>query len=78
MHVIDASGSEGRDPVEDYLAINRELAGYDASLAEKPQIVVLNKADMMTDFSVEDKIRALGAGEVLTMSAIQHAAWTNS
>ncbi|HIV63155.1 MAG TPA: GTPase ObgE [Firmicutes bacterium] len=73
VHVIDASGSEGRDPVEDYLAINRELAGYDASLAEKPQIVVLNKADMMTDFSVEDKIRALGADEVLTMSAVQHS-----
>ena len=49
VHVIDASGSEGRDPVEDYKAINRELAGYGEALAKKPQIVVLNKADMMQD-----------------------------
>lgn len=73
VHVIDASGSEGRDPVEDYLAINRELASYDPELVEKPQIVVLNKSDLLTDFAVEAKIKALTDSEVILMSAAHHS-----
>ena len=46
VHIVDVSGSEGRDPIEDYKAINRELAGYSAELAERPQIVAANKADI--------------------------------
>ena len=45
MHVIDVSGSEGRDPVEDFDQINRELANY-GELAQRPQIVVCNKTDL--------------------------------
>ena len=73
VHVIDASGSEGRDPVEDYKSINRELAGYDPALADKPQIVVLNKADMLTDFSVADKVKAECGRDVILMSAAVHS-----
>lgn len=73
VHVIDASGSEGRDPVEDYIAINRELDGYNVELSKKPQIVVLNKTDLTTDFSVEQKIRQLSGGEVILMSAAHHS-----
>lgn len=47
LHVIDLTGGyEGRDPVADYHAINRELAAYAKTLAERPQIVVANKCDM--------------------------------
>lgn len=73
VHVIDASGSEGRDPVEDYKAINRELAGYGETLAKKPQIVVLNKADMMQDNELPAKIEALTGKKPVIMSAIIHS-----
>ncbi|MGM0239580.1 GTPase ObgE [Enterococcus sp. AZ103] len=46
LHVIDMSGSEGRDPYEDYLAINHELSSYNLRLLERPQIIVANKMDM--------------------------------
>ena len=47
VHVVDISGSEGRDPVEDYKKINAELKNYDKRLASLPQIVALNKADIL-------------------------------
>ena len=40
------SASEGRDPYEDYLAINKELESYNLRLMERPQIIVANKMDM--------------------------------
>ena len=46
LHVIDMSGMEGRDPYEDYLAINKELSTYNLRLLERPQIIVANKMDM--------------------------------
>ena len=46
LHVIDMSASEGRDPYEDYLAINKELETYNLRLLERPQIIVANKMDM--------------------------------
>ncbi len=46
LHIIDMSGFEGRDPYEDYETINQELRNYDASLMNRPQIVVANKMDM--------------------------------
>ena len=49
VHVIDISGSEGRDPAEDYKNINRELKGFSPELAKRPQIVALNKAELLPD-----------------------------
>lgn len=46
LHVIDMSASEGRDPYEDYEAINHELETYNLRLMERPQIIVANKMDM--------------------------------
>jgi GTP-binding protein len=46
VHVVDASGMEGRDPVQDYYAINQELHAYSAKLAQRPQIVAANKCDL--------------------------------
>jgi GTP-binding protein len=45
LHVVDVSGSEGRDPAEDLAIIDRELVSYSPALAERPQIVVANKID---------------------------------
>ncbi|KIL34469.1 GTPase ObgE [Cohnella kolymensis] len=46
LHVVDMSGTEGRDPYEDWVKINEELKQYNAKLAERLQIVAANKMDM--------------------------------
>lgn len=53
VHVIDVSDSEGRDPIEDFKAINHELENFSMELAEAPQIVAANKSDMATPEQVE-------------------------
>lgn len=49
VHVVDVSGSEGRDPIEDFKTINHELANFSKELADAPQIVAANKSDMASD-----------------------------
>ena len=49
IHVVDISGSEGRDPIEDFETINKELRAYSKVLANKPQIVAANKIDLIED-----------------------------
>lgn len=51
LHVVDISGSEGRDPVDDMKKIDEELLRYSPKLAERPQIMVANKSDMLTEDS---------------------------
>ena len=53
VHVIDVSGSEGRDPIEDFKAINHELENFSMELAKAPQIVAANKSDMATPEQIE-------------------------
>ena len=49
VHMVDASGSEGRDPVADVYAINKELEAYDKKLLERPQIIAANKTDIIPE-----------------------------
>lgn len=49
VHVVDVSGVEGRDPIDDFEKINLELANFSEELAESPQIVAANKSDMATE-----------------------------
>lgn len=49
LHVIDVSGSENRNPVEDFYKVNEELKSYSEKLANRTQIIVANKADIMQD-----------------------------
>ena len=49
IHVIDVSGSEGRDAFDDFLKINAELKQFSPDLADKPQIIALNKTDITED-----------------------------
>ena len=53
VHVVDVSGSEGRDPIEDFEAINKELAGFSQELADAPQIVAANKSDMASPEQIQ-------------------------
>ena len=69
VHVVDISGSEGRDPVKDYYKINEELADYSPKLAALPQIVALNKADMATNRQIENFIKETGS-KCVAISAI--------
>lgn len=59
VHVVDVSGSEGRDPVEDFEKINLELKEYSSELSTRPQIVVANKTDLL--FEDRTNIDALKA-----------------
>ena len=58
VHIVDVSGSEGRDPVEDFDAITAELAQYSEDLAGRPQIVCANKVDIMEDPENLERLRA--------------------
>ena len=49
IHMVDGASVEGRDPVEDIQKINEELARYSKKLAEKPQIIAVNKMDLFTE-----------------------------
>jgi GTP-binding protein len=64
IHVVDAAGSEGRDPVEDFETINKELAEYSPELASRPQLVAANKVDLLYDDEpmqrLRDQIKGLG------------------
>ncbi len=75
IHVVDVSGSEGRDPVADFEAINEELKQYSPELAGRKMIVAANKADIMEDPALLDKLRAHVEGlglELYTISAAAH------
>ena len=52
IHIVDAAGLEGRDPVEDIYTINRELRSYQVDLSCKPQVIAANKTDVL--FSMDD------------------------
>lgn len=47
IHVVDAAGSEGRDPVDDIYKINQELAAYNPEIAARPQVIAANKTDLI-------------------------------
>ena len=53
VHIVDVSGSEGRDPIEDFNIINKELAVFNPDLVDCPQIVAANKIDLATDEQLE-------------------------
>lgn len=73
LHILEATFTTGpeRTPIKDFDVINAELARYAPELADKPQVVVLNKIDAITSEDVEDHRRAFAARgvELLTISA---------
>ena len=57
LHLVDAAGSEGRDPAEDLDAINAELQRYSPQLAQRPQIIVANKTDILQNPENAQRLR---------------------
>ena len=74
VHVVDVSGSEGRDPVADFETINAELRKYSPQLAERPQIVAANKADIMEDRENLERLRSHVEAQGFTLLEISAAA----
>lgn len=74
LHLVDVSSLSGRDPVEDYEVIERELANYDAELAKRPQIVVATKIDAMDDPERLESIKARAAADNKEFFAISSVA----
>ena len=77
IHLVDVSGSEGRDPVEDFDAINAELKEYSEELSQRPQIVAANKCDLCGDDRenierLKAHVEALGY-DFFEMSAATHS-----
>ncbi len=54
VHIVDISGSEGRDPKEDFQIINQELKKFNPDLAERPMVVAGNKCDLATEEQISD------------------------
>ena len=76
VHLVDVSGSEGRDPVTDFEAINAELREYSPALASRPQIVAANKCDLLCGDRenierLKSRVEELGY-EFFEMSAVTH------
>ena len=58
IHIVDISGLEGRDPIEDFDKINDELKLYNEKLSKRPQVVVANKFDILEDESKFEKFKS--------------------
>ena len=73
IHVLDVSGIEGRDPIEDFHKINEELKKYSEKLSKKPQLIALNKIDLVKDVATIDRVRSYfeeNGYEVFTVNAL--------
>ena len=58
VHLVDVSGASGRDPIDDFETIQRELAAFSAELSAKPQIVAATKMDTVADAASVDALEA--------------------
>lgn len=70
LHVIDCSGSEGRNPVEDFHIINKELKNYSEKLSTRKQIIVANKLDIMQDETGYKELEKLAKKEEIEIFRI--------
>jgi GTP-binding protein len=73
VHILDATAGEGRSPLADFDAINRELALFDPELARRPQIVVLNKIDLPDVARLQKRLATSFARRKLRLHAISAA-----
>lgn len=73
IHVVDISGIEGRDPIDDFIKINEELKKYSIKLWDRPQIIAANKSDMLYDEEVftnfKERLKEMGYDKVFKISA---------
>ena len=70
MHIIDMNATDGRNPIEDYYKIRKELETFRADLLERPEIVVANKMDLPdAEFYLEEFKKETGIENVIAISA---------
>ena len=77
IHLIDASGSEGRDPYQDYLIINDELKKYSEDLLKIPQVIALSKCDLVFDKVTLEKLKSKFTDPVVEISSYEHKGLDN-
>ena len=76
IHIVDAAGTEGRDPIQDIYAINKELEAYNPEIAARPQVIAANKIDAIYTEDGSDPVAAIRAEfepkgiKVFPMSAV--------
>ena len=73
LHVVDVSGVEGRNPVEDFYTINEEIKQYSEKLSKRKQILVANKIDVMQEEKNYQKLEELAKKEGLELYKISAA-----
>ena len=73
LHFLDVSGIEGRNPIEDFYAINEELKKYSEKLSTRKQIIVANKTDIMQDENLLKQVEELAKKEGLELYKISAA-----
>ncbi len=73
LHFLDVSGQEGRNPVEDFYAINKELKKYSEKLSTRKQIIVANKIDVIQDETLLEEVEKLAKKEGLELYKISAA-----
>ncbi|MCF0121609.1 MAG: Obg family GTPase CgtA, partial [Oscillospiraceae bacterium] len=78
IHVVDVSGSEGRDPVEDIIAVNAELSNYSELLATRPQIIAANKCDIAEDDENLRRVREYAEEHGFELFEVSAAAHTGT
>ena len=82
VHIIDMSATDGRNPIEDYYKIRKELGNFKAELLERPEIVVANKMDLPdAEFYLEEFIKETKIENIIPISAytkdnLQHLLYT--
>lgn len=69
VHVVDAAGTEGRDPVDDFTKVRNELGAFDINMLKKPYLIAANKVDVMEDASILERLRQASRVEVFPISA---------
>ena len=76
VHLVDVAGSEGRDPIEDFETLNKELVSFSEKLSKIPQLVVGNKVDLLYDDAQEERfkeyVEAKGYKYISISAPIQH------
>lgn len=70
LHFVDASGTEGRNPVDDFYVIQKELEKYNEKLSKRKQIIVANKIDTMQDETLLDNLEKLAKKENMELFKI--------
>lgn len=78
IHVVDISGSEDRDPYDDFVTVNKELEKHGESVSALPQIIALNKVDLLVDRKKVDEFKNKLKDDGISYDVVEISAVSNS